>query len=251
MYSPSSLGALVIIRATNDTQSRTVSGTNIPCLHSMAKTATARIALMVPASPILSPAISEPTWRTVNRNSSSNSETAVKPPNWDMNRIANSGSHHPSDHSCRAPESRTEAESSDTPRNRAARLTPVSPSLTFTTTIRTQETARYDPRGKGSSSIILPGSRTSLATSSVLTVSSTISSRSTQLQGSRTVTPASEGDSLRTASTAVPTCIEPSSASSSAPPSPPPAVDSTGTSMTSRARTTTAPSHSTLSVTLS
>ena len=168
-----------------------------------------------------------------------------------MNINVNNGNHQPNDQSCKAPESRIEAEISDTPRKRAARLTPDSPNLMLTMTIRTQDRARYAPRGTGSRSIILPGSSTSFATRSVLTVSSTTSSRSTQLHGSRTVTPASEGDSRRTASTAVPTCNEPSRPSNSIPPSPPMALESTGTSMTSRVSTATAPSHNTLSVTRS
>ena len=168
-----------------------------------------------------------------------------------MNINVNNGNHQPKDQSCKAPESRIEAEISDTPRKRAARLTPDSPNRTLTMIIRTQDRARYAPRGTGSRSTILPGSSTSFATNSVLTVSSITSSRSTQLHGSRTVTPASEGDSRRTASTAVPICNEPSRLSNSIPPSPPMALESTGTSMTSRVSTTMAPNHNTLSVTRS
>ena len=154
-------------------------------------------------------------------------------------------------HNCRAPESRTEAETSLSPRNLDARLTPPSPILTLTTTMRMQAVARYAPRGNGSKSTKLPGSTLSLATRRVLIASSANSSISTQLQGSSTVIPASAGDSLFTANTAVPICITASRTNSKVPPSPPAAEASEGTSMTSRVSTTTEPIQSTLSVTLS
>ena len=98
---------------------------------------------------------------------------------------------------------------------------------------------------------MLPGSAASLATRRVLAVSWTTSSINTQLHGSNTVTPASEGESRLIARTAVPMCNAPSRASSSNPPSPPASEASVGTSITNNVRMTTAPSHSTLSVTLS